>query len=102
MAERFELPTELNIYSALETRDALLAWVTEQTAKGKDFLEVSARDVAEVDGSGLQLLAALSNGGPPWRLVETSPRFEEACRLLGLGDWLDPRYLKNAAGGAAA
>lgn len=33
MSEPFELPTELNIYSALETRDALLAWVTEQMSK---------------------------------------------------------------------
>ena len=54
MSEPFELPTELNIYSALETRDALLAWVTEQMGKGQDGLEISARNVEEVDGSGLQ------------------------------------------------
>ena len=102
MGERFELPAELNIYSALETRDILLAWVAEQTTKGRDFLEVSARDVAEVDGSGLQLLAALSNGETPWRLVEASPAFADACRTLGLTDWLDHRYLKSTPGGAAA
>ncbi len=102
MVERFELPAELNIYSALETRDTLLAWVAGQTAKGRDFLEVSARDVAEVDGSGLQLLAALSNGETPWRLVEASAAFTEACRTIGLTDWLDPRHLKTAPGGAAA
>jgi anti-anti-sigma regulatory factor len=101
MGERFELPAELNIYSALETRDALLAWVAEQASKGKDFLEVSARDVAEVDGSGLQMLAALSNGETPWRLVEASTRFADACRTIGLADWLDSRYLKTDAGGAA-
>jgi hypothetical protein len=101
MVERFELPAELNIYSALETRDALLAWVAAQVAKGKDLLEVSARDVAEVDGSGLQLLAALSNGETPWRLVEASTPFVDACRTLGLGDWLDERYLKTGTGGAA-
>jgi ABC-type transporter Mla MlaB component len=95
--ERFELPTELNIYSALETRDALLAWVAEQATKGKDFLEVSARDVAEVDGSGLQLLAALSNGEQPWHLVEASEKFVDACRTLGLTKWLDSRYLKTGA-----
>jgi anti-anti-sigma regulatory factor len=101
MGERFELPAELNIYSAMETRDALLAWVAEQSAKGRDILEVSARDVAEVDGSGLQLLAALSHGDTPWRLVEASTPFATACRTLGLGDWLDGRHLKAAAGGAA-
>ena len=97
MAERFELPAELNIYSALETRDALLAWVTEQTAEGRDLLEVSARDVAEVDGSGLQLLAALANGDLPWHLVEASVPFMAACRTLGLGKWLDGRTLKTGA-----
>jgi anti-anti-sigma regulatory factor len=97
MGERFELPAELNIYSALETRDALLAWVAEQSPKGRDWLEISARDVAEVDGSGLQLLAALSNGEQSWRLVEASDAFAEACRTIGLTQWLDKRYLKTGA-----
>ena len=50
MSERFELPSELNIYGVLETRDALLAWVTEHATKGHDYLEISARDVQEVGG----------------------------------------------------
>ena len=99
MGERFELPAELNIYGALETRDALLAWVSEQSAKGRDFLEVSARDVSEVDGSGLQLLASLSNGDIAWRLVDASDALEDACRTLGLGAWLDSvRQRKSAEG----
>ena len=102
MGERFELPSELNIYSALETRDALLTWVAGQGAKGCDYLEISARDVAEVDGSGLQLLAALSHGDTPWRLVEASTPFVEACRTLGLGDWLKGDHLKTVAGDTAA
>jgi ABC-type transporter Mla MlaB component len=89
----FELPSELNIYSALETRDALLAWATEQSTQGHDTLHISARDVAEVDGSGLQLLAALGDREHPWRLVHSSTAFTEACRTLGFGHWLDPRYL---------
>lgn len=101
MGERFELPVELNIYSATETRDALHAWVAEKASQGKDFLEISARDVAEVDGSGLQLLAALSNGDAPWRLVEASPAFSDACRILGLAHWLDGHTTKHAGGGAA-
>jgi ABC-type transporter Mla MlaB component len=95
MTARFELPPELNIYSALETRDALLAWVSEQAAHSPEFLEVSARNVEEVDGAGLQLLAALSHMDTPWRLVQASDAFCAACRGLGLTDWLDPRYLQG-------
>lgn len=98
MSEPFELPAELNIYSALETRDALLAWATEQTTKGRDSLEISARHVAEIDGAGLQLLAALSNMGPSWRLVEASDAFSEACQTMGISQWLDKRTLKPAPG----
>jgi ABC-type transporter Mla MlaB component len=97
MNERFELPAELNIYSTLETRDALLSWVAEQAPKGKEFLEVSARDVQEVDGSGLQLLAALGHGEQRWHLVEASTAFAEACRTMGFSHWLDSRYLKTGA-----
>lgn len=102
MSTPFELPAELTIYSALETRDALLAWVTEQSAKSSNHLEVSAREVCEVDGSGLQLLAALTNMDLTWRLVEASTVFSEACRTLGLASWLDPRYLKTDAQGVVA
>jgi hypothetical protein len=101
MSERFELPTELNIYSALETRDALLAWVATQATEGQDYLEVSARDVAEVDGSGLQLVAALSHLDQPWHLVEASDAFADACRTLGFAHWLDKRYLKTSGKAAA-
>jgi ABC-type transporter Mla MlaB component len=100
MSERFELPAELNIYGALETRDALLAWVTENASKGGDFLEISARDVEEVDGSGLQLLASLSNMGQAWRLVEASSAFSDACRTLGFADWLDSRHSNSKSSGA--
>jgi ABC-type transporter Mla MlaB component len=100
MSDRFELPSELNIYSALESRDALLTWVTAQMTKAKGYLEISARDVVEVDGAGLQLLAALSNMEQTWHLVEASEPFAEACRTLGFGDWLDPLYLKSNSGEA--
>jgi ABC-type transporter Mla MlaB component len=101
MSERFELPAELNIYGVLDTRDKLLAWVTEHATKGHDYLEISARDVEEVDGSGLQLLAAISNMDQPWRLVEASERFTDACRAMGLTQWLDSRYLKNSPGASS-
>lgn len=102
MSTPFELPAELTIYSALETRDALLAWVTEQSAKSSSHLEVSARQVCEVDGSGLQLLAALTNMDLTWRLVAASTVFMEACRTMGLASWLDERYLKSEDEGVAA
>jgi anti-anti-sigma regulatory factor len=102
MSERFELPSELNIYSAIDTRDALLAWVAEEASAGHDYLQISARDVEEVDGSGLQLLAALSNMETPWHLVETSEPFADACRLMGFAHWLDKRYLKAGAGEGAS
>ena len=91
MNERFELPAELNIYSALETRDALLAWATAQAQKGADVLELSARDVAEVDGAGLQLVASLANMEQSIRLVESSDAFVQACRTLGFHAWVEGR-----------
>lgn len=100
MTTPFELPAELTIYSALETRDALLAWVNQQGAQSKSGLEVSAGQVSEVDGSGLQLLAALSNMGLTWHLVDASTAFMEACQMMGLTHWLDKPYFKADAAGA--
>ena len=88
MSKRFELTPEWNIYSALESRDALLAWASAQTAKGHDMLEVSAANVAEIDGAGLQLLAALGNQEISWKLVDASEVFVEACKSLGFNDWV--------------
>ncbi len=99
MSDRFELPSELNIYSALQTRDALLAWVTEQTKKGQEHFDVFAGKVNEVDGSGLQLLASLGNMGHAWNLVEPSSVFQEACNTMGFAHWLgtDAHSSKGAA-----
>lgn len=100
MTQAFELPAELNIYSAVETRDALLAWVKEHAPKAGHALEISAKRVDVVDGSGLQLLAALSNMDVSWSLVEPSSVFGEACHTMGLSGWLgsEPR---EGAGGTA-
>lgn len=89
MSTPFDLPAELTIYSAIDSRDALLAWVSEQTTKGSTLLELSAGHVEEVDGSGLQLLAALSNMGLAWKLADASPAFCDACVTLGLSHWVD-------------
>ena len=74
MTQVFALPSELNIYNVLEIRDTLLAWVTDQTAQGHSQFDISAKDVTEVDGSGLQLIASLSNMNLPWRLTGAMPR----------------------------
>ena len=95
MSTPFELPEEMTIYSALETRDALLGWVTEQTAKSVKVLEISAAKVREVDGSGLQLLASLAHMDQPWHLMNPSNALLEACKTMGLGDWLD-QQIANA------
>lgn len=97
MSAAFELPAELTIYGALETRDALLAWVTQHSGKSDRTLDISAKEVAEVDGSGLQLLAALSNMDVSWQLVDASAAFSEACRTLGLSHWIDSLPLKSEA-----
>lgn len=89
MSTPFELPAEMTIYSAVEIRDALLTWVTEQSAKSVKVLELSAAKVEEIDGSGLQLVAALSNTDQPWQLKNPSPVFVDACKALGLQAWLD-------------
>lgn len=98
MGKRFELTPEWNIYSALESRDALLAWASEQGAKGQDMLEVSAAQVTEIDGAGLQLLAALANQEITWKLVDASDVFIEACKALGFSGWL--QTLDSAKAGA--
>ena len=88
MSTPFELPEEMTIYSAVETRDALLAWVTEQSAKSSKLLEISASNVSEIDGSGLQLVASLANMGQPWQLIDPSEAFADACKTMGLSAWL--------------
>lgn len=87
MPKPFVLPAELNIYTAVETRDALLARSSKLTAGAS--IEVSAAKVSEIDGAGLQLLASLSNMEHPWRLVETSACFSGACKAMGFGHWLE-------------
>ena len=89
MTEPYRLPTELNIYAVAEMRVALLAWVEERT-KAKEPLELSAQEVAEIDGAGMQLLVSLSNMRLPWKITASSTAFADACRLLGLQTWLPP------------
>lgn len=98
MGRRFELTSEWNIYTALESRDALLAWVSEQSIKGHDQLEISAKNVSEIDGAGMQLLAALGHQEISWRLVDASEVFIESCKTLGFQAWLDTLDTSSSGG----
>lgn len=101
MNECFQLPSELNIYTAVETRDALAAWLAGRQVKGAHHeLQLSALGVNEVDGAGLQIIAALSNSGENWRLVDASSPFLEACHALGMSNWvnsLGSEFVKGSA-----
>jgi len=88
MSAAFDLPAELNIYGALETRDALLAWLAANAGADDQPLAVNAAAVAEVDGAGLQLLTALTRLDRPWHLVDPSAALTQACATLGLSQWL--------------
>lgn len=98
MQHRFDLPVELNIYSAMATRDALVAWLSELSGKGAYPVGISADNVAEIDGAGLQLLAALNNTQTGWQLLGASTVFADACRVMGFGQWLDDSQTPNASG----
>lgn len=88
MSQEFELPAELTIYSVMQTRDALLAYADQARSASDAPLELSARDVTQVDAAGLQLLAALANTPLSWTLVHSSDVFTEACQTMGLAHWL--------------
>lgn len=93
MTHPFNLPGELTIFSAAETRTALLAWLAEQPGEPDQPLEVDAQQVLDIDGAGVQLLCALSTllaqKGWAWRLVSPTGTLARACRTLGLSDWLE-------------
>ncbi len=90
MSKPFDLPDEMTIYSAVETRDKLLAWTSEQSSKNADVFEVSAAHVTEIDGAGLQVLAAWVNMDQPWKILQPSAAFTHACEAMGLVQWLTP------------
>jgi anti-anti-sigma regulatory factor len=98
LEDSFELPSELNIYGAQETRDALLAWVGKQNTLGTEYLNISAKSVEVVDGSGLQVISALFNMEPRCRIVAASDVFLDSCRTLGLWHWIDAKVLKQSQG----
>jgi len=102
MAECFELPAELTIYTAAEVRQLLLTWLGEQEAGGTEVAAIGASGVNDIDGAGLQLLGALSqtlaHQAMAWHFRNPSNALIEACQTLGSAAWLLP----TSGAGAAA
>ena len=90
MTLHFELPEEFNVYSSHDTLEALKLLLSDPLIDKSEFIEISAHKVAEIDGTGMQLLAALSKAGYKWRIGDASEKFQNTCRSLGFGSWLTP------------
>lgn len=88
MPHRFDLPEEFNVNNAYDTLEKLRHWLSESAVDIETTLDMHAHSVMEIDGTGMQLLAALSKSGYRWRICEPSTKFSSICRTLGLDDWL--------------
>ncbi len=88
MTASFQLPAELNIYTAAETGQALLTWFTDHKNQHVTSLTLDGHAVAEVDAAGLQLLASLHNScqthALQWQLNHASHTLATACARLGI------------------
>ena len=89
------LPAELTIYTAAETRDAWLAWLTgdaAQAAAAEPLCPVDASGCDEIDAAGAQLLVALAHSlarqQRQLQLQQPSTPVRAACQDLGLAGWL--------------
>ena len=88
MTSHFELPSELNIYTAAETAQAMLTWFNNSRNQHVTHLTLNGNAVAEVDAAGLQLLASLHNSCASnalhWQLEQASHTLSAACERLGI------------------
>lgn len=84
----FELPEDFNVYHMQETLESLTLWLRHSQVQGGALIDISAAQVAEIDGTGLQLLAALRNSGYRLRITAASAKFAEACEITGNSAWL--------------
>jgi len=93
-----QLPAELTIYTAAETRAAWLDWLASQaessrTAADHDAVcRIDAAAVDQVDAAGLQLLVAmrrrLAQDAWSMQLLQASAALRRACDALGLAELL--------------
>lgn len=93
MSHVFDLPGELTIFSAAETRTALLVWLAGLPAESEQPIELDAGQVLDFDGAGVQLLCAfsalMSRRDRAWRLASPSDTLIQRCRTAGLSAWID-------------
>lgn len=86
------LPAELTIYNATELCQRWLDWLQDLPADSTTCI-LDARHVAEVDGAGLQMLAALRSAlqerGLAAQLVAPQKALSDACHSLGLQHLLE-------------
>lgn len=93
-AHHFSLPAELTIYTAEDTRLALLAWLQALPEGPLPQCALLGRQVDEIDSAGLQLLGALTNSlaerGAALALRQPSAALCSAIATLGCQDWFGP------------
>ncbi len=93
MSHVFDLPGELTIFSAAETRTALLVWLAGLPAESEQPIELDAGQVLDLDGAGVQLLCAfsalMSRRDRAWQLASPSDTLIQRCRTAGLSAWID-------------
>lgn len=88
MKRCFELPEDFNVYGAQELLESLKLWLKHGDLGPGEEIEIDASKVMEVDGTGLQILAALSRSGYRWSLVKASAKFVNACLVTGHKEWI--------------
>ena len=84
----YPLPEEFNVYRAEETLETLRAWLKHTPVAPGAQIDISAAQVAEIDGTGLQLLASLRRSGYQVRVIDPSPKFMAALESSGNTGWL--------------
>ena len=94
MRQTLELPAELTIYTASSTRADWQAWLSSPDRDRAAPLLIDAARVEDVDGAGLQLFGALLRSlreqAITWQVAAPSSALQDACRVLGCSDWLNP------------
>ena len=88
MSMSFELPSELNIYTASDTAQSMRQWLTDNRNQQITHLTVDGHAVSEVDAAGLQLLVSLHNSclshAMHWQLSQSSNTLSAACARMGI------------------
>ncbi|RUP26531.1 MAG: STAS domain-containing protein [Curvibacter sp.] len=91
MSTAFELPSELTIYTADSTRQALLGWLQARSEQAASPACLRGASVDEVDSAGLQVLAALANTlaeqGQVLELQQPSAHLRAGLNDLGATSW---------------